>query len=226
MQLSKFLGHKEKKDLTKDWYGNKYQIVIVQRNFLLLVTVISMLAVAASVVFVQKISGSKSLEPYVIEISDKTGMPTVVEQETVKKFTSDEVIKRYFINEFLRVSEGYDPFTYKQDYKKLRLLCDAKVYREFLSQLSVKNPESPINTLGSRGKREIKIKSIQFLEPQTVQVRALIENSGVYTGQKQRDVVIYMSFKFVNLNLSMQDRMINPLGFQVDSYRITEELKV
>lgn len=226
MNFLNFFKQKESKDLTKDWYSNKYQVVVVQRNMLFVITLLSLFAVTAAIIFVHNISGTKSLEPYVIEVSEKTGLPTIVEQDNVSRFTEDAVVKRYFINEFLQIAEGYDPFTYRQDYKKLRLMAAGSVYREFVGKLSSKNPDSPINVMGTRGKRAIKIKSVQFLEPQVVQVRAAIENSGVYTGQKRRDVVIYMSFKFTNLKLSMQDRMLNPLGFQVDSYRITDELKV
>ena len=35
--------------------------------------------------------------------------------------------------------------------------------------------------------------------------------------------IITMDFTFVNLELSMPDRLVNPLGFQVTAYSIAED---
>ena len=72
--------NKKSKSKIKSWYSNRYQIVVVQRNILLLFTLVSMFSVAISIIFVKTIMSSKSLEPYVIEVEEKTGIATVVDQ--------------------------------------------------------------------------------------------------------------------------------------------------
>jgi type IV secretion system protein VirB8 len=85
----------------KSWYSNRYQIVVVQRNILLLFTLISMFSVAVAVIFVKNIMSSKSLEPYVIEVEQKSGIATIVNQMTAQNFTGDQMIRQYFINQFI-----------------------------------------------------------------------------------------------------------------------------
>ena len=96
------MSDKESKKIKiKSWYSNRYQIVVVQRNILLLLTIISIIAVAASVTFVKNMMSSKSLEPYVIEIDEKTGIATTIQQPTSQNYTANEVMRRYFINKYI-----------------------------------------------------------------------------------------------------------------------------
>ncbi len=65
--LQKSAVEKKSKLKLKSWYANRYQMIVVQRNILLIFTLASMIAVTVAVIFVRNIMASKSLEPYVIE---------------------------------------------------------------------------------------------------------------------------------------------------------------
>ena len=109
------MSDKESKKIKiKSWYSNRYQIVVVQRNILLLLTIISIIAVAASVTFVKNMMSSKSLEPYVIELDEKTGIATTIQQPTSQNFTANEVMRRYFLNKYIQASKisGLKHFSY------------------------------------------------------------------------------------------------------------------
>ncbi len=207
---------KKNKLKIKSWYSNRYQIVVVQRNILLLFTLLSMLSVAVAVLFVKNIMSSKSLEPYVIEVESKTGVATTVNQLTAQNFTGDQVIRKYFINQFIHAASGYDPKTYKTDADKIRLFSTPGVYSEFRSRI---NPRE----LGTDGRIEVRIKSVQFTDGNTAQIRLLrlISQNGPAV---QKDEVITMNFFFADLNLTMEERLINPLGFQVSKYLIADEV--
>lgn len=210
-------SNKKAKLKIKSWYSNRYQIVVVQRNILLLFTLISMFSVAIAVIFVKTIMSSKSLEPYVIEVEQKTGVATVVTQLTSQNFTGDEVVKRYFVNEFIQSAVAYDPRTYRKDAEKVRLFSIATVYSNFRSRI---NPKE----LGTDSTIEVRVKSIQFTESNNAQVRILqqLKNSN---GTTNKDYLIDLTFYFApETNLNMEERLINPLGFQVSKIRITEEV--
>ncbi len=208
---------KSGKSKIKSWYSNRYQIVIVQRNILLLFTLISMLSVAVAVLFVKNIMSSKSLEPYVIEVESKTGVATIVNQLTAQNFTGDQMMRRYFINQFIQAASGYDPKTYKQDVDKVRLFSTPDVYNDFRNRINARE-------LGIDSRIEVRIKSVQYTDANTAQVRILrvINNSDKTSANK--DEVITMNFFFTDLNLTMEERLINPLGFQVSKYSIADEV--
>lgn len=209
---------KKSKLKIKSWYSNRYQIVVVQRNILLLFTLVSMFSVAIAVIFVKNVMSSKSLVPYVIEVEQKTGVATVVDQLTSQSFTGDQVIRKYFINEFIQSASGYEPKTYKMDAEKVRLFSVPNVYGEFRNRINARE-------LGTNSRIDVRIKSIQFTDSNNAQIRIVrqINTDGADTITK--DEVITLGFYFSpDMNLTMEERLINPLGFQVNRYLIAEEV--
>lgn len=210
---------KKAKSKIKTWYSNRYQIVVVQRNILLLFTLASMLSVAVAVIFVKNIMSSKSLEPYIIEVEEKTGIATVVDQLTAQNFTGNQTIRRYFINKFIHGASGYDPKTYEKDSTEIRLFSSPGIYSAFKRRV---NPRA----LGSDSKIDIRIKSIRFLDSNNAQIRILRQFDAPGGGEPQTyNEIIMLGFHFApEINLTMEERLINPLGFQVTKYDITEEV--
>lgn len=206
-----------KKFKIKSWYSNRYQIVVVQRNILLLLAMLLTVAMTASIIFVKFVVSSKSLEPYVIEVEEKSGIPTVVDQLTSQTLTGDETIRKYFINQFVQAAAAYDPRTYKIDAERVRLLSTQNVYSDFRNRI---NPRD----LGVDSKIDLRIKSIQFPDASTAQIRILRTTNSKSAGTSQKDEIINMNFLFTNLNLTTEERLINPLGFQVSNFTITEEI--
>jgi type IV secretion system protein VirB8 len=212
--------NKKTKLKIKSWYSNRYQIVVVQRNILLLFTLVSMFSVAVAVIFVKNVMSSKSLEPYVIEVEEKTGIATVVDQLTSQNFTGDQMIRKYFINEFIHAASGYDPRNYKMDVDKVRLFSIPGIYSDFRGRINARE-------LGPDARIDIRIKSIQFTDPNTAQVRIVQQSSTVENdyNAKTKDQVITLGFYFSpEMNLTMEERLINPLGFQVNKYLIADEV--
>jgi type IV secretion system protein VirB8 len=200
----------------KSWYSNRYQIVVVQRNILLLLSVCLLIAMTASIVFVKYVVSSKSLEPYVIEVEEKSGIPTVVDQLTTKVLTADESVKKYFINQFIQSAVAYNPKTYRADAERVRLLSSQGVYTDFRNRIKPRD-------LGTDSKKTVKIKSMRFPDSTTVQIRIARTSSGK-SGTVSKDEVITMNFYFTNLKLTSEERLVNPLGFQVSNFIIIEEI--
>jgi type IV secretion system protein VirB8 len=202
----------------KSWYSNRYQIVVVQRNILLLFTLISMFSVAVSVIFVKNIMSSKSLEPYVIEVEKKSGIATIVNQMTAQNFTGDQMIRQYFINEFIHAASAYDPKTYKMDVDKVRLFSIPAVYADFRNRINARE-------LGANSSIEVRVKSIQFTDSNTAQIRTVRQINLPESTSEEVNEVITMNFNFSpNMTLNLEERLINPLGFQVSRYAIAKEV--
>lgn len=209
---------KKSKIKIKSWYSNRYQIVMVQRNVLLLFTLVSMFSVAVAVIYVKNIMASKSIEPYVIQVEDKSGIATIVNQLTAENFTGDQVIRKYFINEFIHAASGYDPKSYKKDAEKVRLYSTPGIYADYRNRI---NPKQ----LGTESLMEVRIKSIQPLDQNTLQIRIARQLSFKDQNPTTKDEVITMGFYFSpEMNLTMEERLVNPLGFQVNRYTIVEEV--
>ena len=211
------MSDKESKKIKiKSWYSNRYQIVVVQRNILLLLTIISIIAVAASVTFVKNMMSSKSLEPYVIELDEKTGIATTIQQPTSQNYTANEVMRRYFINKYIQATMNYNPKTYKQDSEVARLFSSPAIYNAYKKRI---NP----NELGGNSTITTKIKSLIFRE-NALEARTTSEISTSGGPSVTKNEILFINFFFApDTPLSMEERLINPLGFQVSDFEIGED---
>ena len=68
----------------------------------------------------------------------------------------------------------------------------------------------------------MKIKSITYLNPQLVQVRVFIEETGSMPTTQHK--IILIAFEYVKMSLSIEERYLNPLGFRVTDYRMDEDV--
>ena len=212
-------------EVKKNWYADRYQTVVVQRNFLTLITIASLAGIIFSVLSVVKINSSKTIEPFVIEIEDKTGITNVIRPLQQEKYAYDEVLRRYFLTQYITKRETYNYSTFDYNYfTVVRLLSGGAVYGAFRNEVYASNPNSPVR-LG-QVQRSIKIKSMTFLQPVkgqdgfTAQIRFKSDDNGANIKHK----VATINFDFADLVLTDEERAVNPLGFQVIGYRVDDEI--
>lgn len=208
--------------VTKNWYTDKYEWMLVQRNLLFIVVLISFATIVFLTFSVSFIKGTKSIEPFVIEIEPKTGVPTVVEPLSIVAYTADEAIARYFIWHYIKMREEYFSSTYRTTYQQVRLFSGDDVYGGYRRIMDLNNPRSPVNLYGAVTTRTIEMKSLVLQDKNTAQVRIRTTVQGPSAGGTS-DKIIYMSFMYSNFEMSDEKRVINPLGFTVTAYRIEDE---
>jgi type IV secretion system protein VirB8 len=209
----------------KNWYADRYQTVVVQRNFLLLLTMISLAGIIVSAIAVIKVTSSKTIEPFVIEIEEKTGITNVIRPLLKEKFSHEEALTRYFIMKYINARETYDPSSFEYNYSTVaRILSSSEVYSQFRRSISADNPESPLR-LGLKGERTIKVISITPLVVAAGQTgfTAQVRFVATSTASTPKNLVATINYLYQDLELNRDERDINPLGFQVTGYRIDEE---
>jgi type IV secretion system protein VirB8 len=169
------------------------------------------------VTFVKNMMSSKSLEPYVIELDEKTGIATTIQQPTSQSFTANEVMRRYFVNKYIQASMSYNPKTYKQDSEVVRLFSSPAVYNAFKARI---NP----NVLGGNSTITTKIKYLLFRDANSVEIRTASETVSFGSPSVTKNEILFITFFFApDISLSMEERLINPLGFQVSNFEIGED---
>lgn len=214
----------EAKDLVaeaRNWYSERYESVVVQRNLLLLLTCVMLLTILIGVFMVGQVTLSKSVDPFVIEVEQRSGITNVVNPLSRQDLLTDEALKTYFIMKYLRAREAYSSIDYEYNYSTiLRLLSSREIYQAFKKSLSPDNPRNPLVMYGSQIETTIKVRSIQFLEGgKTAQVRfTIVESKG-----QRYDKIATLNFAFIQMEMTTEERYVNPLGFQVTGYRVDDE---
>jgi len=204
----------------KNWYKDRYQYVLVQRKLLTMITLLSLAGTLFTVLVIGYMTPLKTVEPFVIQVDQKSGITQTVDPLTVKELTANEAVNNFFIVQYIRSREGYSGMDYARNYNIVRIMSESSsVYPQFIAEADPNNPQSNAARLGSTGIRTVKFKSITYLNPGLAQARLLIEEKNT-----QQHKIALVAFEYIKMSLTNEERYINPLGFRVKDYRVDEDV--
>jgi type IV secretion system protein VirB8 len=215
----------------KNWYSDRHQAVLVQRNVLSVVSLIAIIFSAIAIFLVYRNIPIVTVEPFVIQVEPRTGVTQVVRAATARELTAQEAINNFFIVRYVKARENFNP-AIRQNFQVVRLSSDpATVFREYAFGINQNNPESFAARSGGSGIREVKIKSMSRLDKNqncidvvcSIQIRVRIIED-IRGKRKRFDKIILMEYTYTTLNLRLEERYINPIGFRVLSYRVDDEV--
>lgn len=230
-------SQKQASDSSKHWYQDKYQHVLVQRNVLALLALIALITALAAVAAVMRLAPLKSVEPYLLEIDDKTGITQKVEPVSRNEYAAKESVDRFFVSSYIRARETYNFNTTRYYYNVARVMSTPEVFYAYRKRLDPAAEGSLATVLGASGLRNIRFRSISYIqnppvprgqkEPtptKIVQARIVTTDSKPSATDVVQYWVVTIAFQYANLSLNESEQLINPLGFTVSSYQIQREL--
>ena len=170
----------------------------------------------------------KSVEPFVVRVDNNTGLTDVVSTLKQKSVANDEVLNKYWLAVYVRNRESYSWETIQTSYDTTMLLSSREEQARFAA--IYQNPAAPHKVLGQNFRVAVKIRNIAFVGD-TAQVRFSKNTAGTIPAQdgnnrqvdKVDNYIATITFDYQNRPTKEQDRLINPLGFQVTNYRIDPE---
>ena len=214
-----------KEDDGFDWFADRYETLIVQRNISVFLLVIAIICISLTGISLAVITKGKTIEPFVIEIEKKQGIVTYVEKNSkFQDYTQDEVLRNYFIKKYIEARETFDPANYAYYYYKVvKAMSNEATYRQSLYNLRSNNKDSPMVIFANNEASTVSIVSISILKERMLQVRFVAEGRFGDGKVVRVNKVAVMEYDFLNLEVNEENRYINPLSFIVNSYRSTNE---
>lgn len=215
-----------------NWYSDKYATTIVQRNFMIIIVLLSLLVVIVSVIIVGSISSTFKIQPFVIEVEDKTGITNIVNPLDDNVITANQTLNKYFITKYIKARESYAYESWRYNYLTVvRLLSTANVYFPFRRFINV-DPNSPLALYGNQTSTSIAFRSLQFFppspdrkgklsDPQAVVRFTIYADKGNLRGAINNRInkIATLTYKYQQTEMNDDDRMVNPLGFYITTYR-------
>lgn len=166
----------------------------------------------------------KEVDPFTIKVDSNTGAAEVITSIKNKDMTYDEVTNKYWLAEYVRYRESYDWNTIQATYDATNLMSAHDVQTEFKALYN--SPMAPHKVLKQNAKVIAKVNSIAFVG-NMAQVRfekRVMPTSGQSANPMPPEKMIAtIAFEFKATPMKEADRLINPLGFQVISYRVDPE---
>jgi type IV secretion system protein VirB8 len=230
-------SQKDVSESSKHWYQDKYQHVLVQRNIFALIAICSLGAALIAVLAVARLAPLKSVEPYLLQVDEKTGITQKVEPLSRNEYAASEAIDRYFTSMYIRVRESYNFSILRYNYSIAQVMSAPNVFNNFRRAVDPSNPQSLAATLGTQGTRDVKIRSIAYIKnppipnekteetpEKIIQARItttdMMPNSAIVVQQW----VVTINFEYASLDLNEENQLLNPLGYYVTSYQIQREI--
>ncbi len=182
------------------------------------------LAVAA-VVAVALLAPLKTVEPFVVRVDRATGAVDVMrglsDQDAPVRY--EEAVSKYFLAQYVRNREGYLDPAAEDAFRFVALMSAPAEQRRWADLYRGSNPESPQNLYGPDAEAVVAVRAISFIGDDVANVRF---RRTVRRGQQtlESDWIATVAFTYTRAPMREADRMSNPLGFQVLSYRADPEV--
>jgi len=177
----------------------------------------------------------KEKVPYLVMADAYTGTSTVARLAgnfNDSTITASEAVNRSNIAHFILAREAYDYALIRlRDWTTVYTMSSPTVAAAYTRLHAARNPDSPFNTYGKTRAIRVSILSIQLLgegsaPPRGATVRfqrsLYDEATAVLQPLDSRIATLEFTYK-PNLSMDEKDRIENPLGFQVTSYRVDND---
>ncbi|MEP3422866.1 MAG: VirB8/TrbF family protein [Erythrobacter sp.] len=162
----------------------------------------------------------KTVEPYTLLVDRQTGNVEALAPLDTQVIAPDAALTRSYLVQYVIARESFTAGNVQSDYRKVALWSGRQAGARYQGQMDASNPRSPLSYLPNGSVIATEIKSVSNL----AEGRAMIRFTTTQTdrggrAQPAQHWVAIVSYEFTAAEMSEADRYINPLGFQVTSYR-------
>lgn len=167
----------------------------------------------------------KETQPYLLRVDNNTGAVDMVSVLKTKEDTYGEVVDKYWVARYVEARETYDWQTLQRDYDLVNILSDRATASAYNATFGGEKGKDQV--LGNSVRTHVEILSVVPNNPSTATVRVRTKTSRADGGgiPSYETWVVTLAYTYLSTSSMKEEyRLMNPLGFQVTSYRIDPEL--
>lgn len=178
----------------------------------------------------------KQKVPYLVMADAYTGTATVARLDgdfAMRGITTREAVNRSNVAHFVLARESYDlALVNLRDWKTVQTMASPGVKAEYTAMFSSSNPDGWIKQYGQNQSIRVKLLSIQLIgggpgvtpRGATVRFQRVLFNKTNGGSRTLDNKIATIEFTYKqNLEMDDQNRIENPLGFWVTSYRVDDD---
>ena len=163
----------------------------------------------------------KTVVPYTVLVDRNTGYVQALDPLRPETVSPDSALTQAFLVQYVIGRESFDLATINDAYRRVAMASAGDARSGYLTQMQGTNPNSPINVLPRGMVLDAKVKSVSPLGKDS----ALVRFDTVRSDQPSvsQSWVAVVRYRYSGAPMKLEDRFINPLGFQVVNYRKNAE---
>jgi type IV secretion system protein VirB8 len=162
----------------------------------------------------------KQTMPYTITVDRETGYVQTTRGVNLGTLSETEAVAQSFVVQYVLARETFDAADYREQYRKTLAWSQGTAETDYLRDWDKTNPNGIQSRVSPNTRIQVTVKSVTILGPRSAMVRFDTERSDGGGGPGMRQPwVASVVYSFSNKPINEQDRYLNPLGFQISSYR-------
>lgn len=166
----------------------------------------------------------KTVVPYTLLVDKQTGFVQTLKPLDPEQVSGNAALTQSFLVQYVIARESFDSASLQASYRKVALWSEGSARNAYVAGMQASNPESPLASLPRSTIVETRVKSVSPLGNGAAMVRfdTIRHDSGT-RAQAPRAWVVVIRYRYSGEPLRLEDRFVNPLGFQVSHYRRNPE---
>lgn len=165
----------------------------------------------------------KSTSVVPVLVDRQTGFVEVLNKDGSQTLRANQALTRSMLAQYVAAREGFDITTLSADYHRVMLWSDGQARGEYAALMPAQNPQSPLHLYPRSALVAVNIESVSDLGPRTALVRFTTTRMDEGAGSVPSYYAAVITYQFSDQPLRAEDRLVNPLGFQVTRYRRSDE---
>lgn len=162
----------------------------------------------------------KTVEPYTLLVDRQTGYVEALTPVDGNLVTPDAALTRSFLAQYVIARESFAIDTVQQDYRKVALWSADGARSGYIAGMQAGNPDSPLTRYPRRTVVDTEVKSISSLGDNVSLVRFdTIVGVPDGRGEARQPYAAVVRWRYSGEPMTVEDRLLNPLGFRVTRYR-------
>ena len=166
----------------------------------------------------------KTVEPYTLLVDKQTGFVQALKPLDAQLVSPNAALTQSFLVQYVIARESFDISAMQANYRKVSLWSEGDARNAYVAGIQASNPESPLVRLPRTTVVETRVKSISSLGGNAALVRfETVRRDAGATPQAPQAWVTVIRYRYSGEPLSLEDRFVNPLGFEVSHYQRSAE---
>ncbi|MFN3591108.1 MAG: virB8 family protein [Thermaurantiacus sp.] len=166
----------------------------------------------------------KRVELVTVLVDRQTGFAQAVDPMQPERLSADAALTQSLLAQYVIAREGFDIDTLQANYRKVAIWSGETARSSYIARMQAGSPESPLSRYPRSTTVAVSVKSVTALGPNVGMVRfETVRRDQGADVEPPRDYVAVIRYRYSGEPLAFEDRLVNPLGFQVLRYQRNQE---
>lgn len=208
----------------ESWARDRRDELLASRRIAWLVAGVAVVTALCEALALLALTPLKTVVPYTLMVDRQTGFVQALKPLDAQTVSADRALTQSFLVQYVIAREGFDRGTVQSDYRKVGVWSAGRARADYIAGMQASNPESPLARLPQSASIDAVVKTVTPLGADTAMVRFDTRRRDV-GGQSQppQSWIAVIRYGYSGAPMTVEDRFVNPLGFQVQRYRRSQE---